>query len=72
MRDSRVVRIFIKVCEGIQAAASQGKRPGIESHLHAGNFVKTAAMWIWRGELALARFPFIAVESPITGIGRTD
>jgi MoaA/NifB/PqqE/SkfB family radical SAM enzyme len=53
---------FHKVCEGIQAAAAEGSRPGIRVTLQRGNFRQLPAFIDLAGELGARQVSFLAVD----------
>jgi MoaA/NifB/PqqE/SkfB family radical SAM enzyme len=64
---------FHKVCEGIQAAAAAGSRPGIRVTLQRGNFQQLPAFVDLARELGARRVSFLAVDvANPHAFGRTD
>jgi MoaA/NifB/PqqE/SkfB family radical SAM enzyme len=64
---------FHKVCEGIQAAAAQGARPGIRVTLQRGNFRQLPAFVDLARELGAREISFLAVDvANPHAFGRTD
>jgi Fe-coproporphyrin III synthase len=64
---------FHKVCEGIQAVAALGSRPGIRVTLQRGNFRQLPAFVDLARELGARRVSFLAVDvANPHAFGRTD
>jgi len=64
---------FHKVCEGIQAAAAAGPRPGIRVTLQRGNFRQLPAFVDLARELGARQVSFLAVDvANPHAFGRTD
>jgi MoaA/NifB/PqqE/SkfB family radical SAM enzyme len=64
---------FDKVCEGIQAAAAQGKPPGIRVTLQRGNFRQLPAFVDLARKLGARQVSFLAVDvANPHAFGRTD
>jgi MoaA/NifB/PqqE/SkfB family radical SAM enzyme len=64
---------FHKVCEGVQAAAAQGARPGIRVTLQRGNFRQLPAFVDLAKHLGAQRVSFLAVDvANPHAFGRTD
>jgi MoaA/NifB/PqqE/SkfB family radical SAM enzyme len=64
---------FHKVCEGIQAAAAQGARPGIRVTLQRGNFRQLPAFVDLAKELGARQVSFLPVDvANPHAFGRTD
>ena len=64
---------FHKVCEGIQAAAAEGSRPGIRVTLQRGNFRQLPAFVDLARELGARQASFLAVDvANPHAFGRTD
>lgn len=64
---------FHKVCEGIQAAAAEGSRPGIRVTLQRGNFRQLPAFVDLARELGARQVSFLAVDvANPHAFGRTD
>jgi Fe-coproporphyrin III synthase len=64
---------FQKVCEGIQAAAAEGSRPGIRVTLQRGNFRQLPAFVDLARELGARQVSFLAVDvANPHAFGRTD
>jgi Fe-coproporphyrin III synthase len=64
---------FHKVCEGIQAAAAEGARPGIRVTLQRGNFRQLPAFVDLAKELGARQVSFLAVDvANPHAFGRTD
>jgi MoaA/NifB/PqqE/SkfB family radical SAM enzyme len=64
---------FHKVCEGIQAAAAHGARPGIRVTLQRGNFRQLPAFVDLAKELGARQVSFLAVDvANPHAFGRTD
>jgi MoaA/NifB/PqqE/SkfB family radical SAM enzyme len=64
---------FHKVCEGIQAAAAQGARPGIRVTLQRGNFRQLPAFVDLAKDLGAQKVSFLAVDvANPHAFGRTD
>jgi MoaA/NifB/PqqE/SkfB family radical SAM enzyme len=64
---------FHKVCDGIQAAAAEGSRPGIRVTLQRGNFRQLPAFVDLTRELGARQVSFLAVDvANPHAFGRTD
>jgi MoaA/NifB/PqqE/SkfB family radical SAM enzyme len=64
---------FHKVCEGIQAAAAEGSRPGIRVTLQRGNFRQLPAFVDLAKDLGARQVSFLAVDvANPHAFGRTD
>jgi MoaA/NifB/PqqE/SkfB family radical SAM enzyme len=69
----RGLNAFHKVCEGIQAAAAQGARPGIRVTLQRGNFRQLPAFVDLAKDLGAQKVSFLAVDvANPHAFGRTD
>jgi MoaA/NifB/PqqE/SkfB family radical SAM enzyme len=69
----RGLNAFHKVCEGIQAAAAQGARPGIRVTLQRGNFRQLPAFVDLAKDLGAQQVSFLAVDvANPHAFGRTD
>jgi Fe-coproporphyrin III synthase len=69
----RGLNAFHKVCEGIQAAAAQGARPGIRVTLQRGNFRQLSAFVDLAKDLGAQQVSFLAVDvANPHAFGRTD
>jgi MoaA/NifB/PqqE/SkfB family radical SAM enzyme len=69
----RGLNAFHKVCEGIQAAAAQGARPGLRVTLQRGNFRQLPAFVDLAKDLGAQQVSFLAVDvANPHAFGRTD